>query len=138
MNGQQVVKSFCYLLTDVRHFDILQPGSVRLTASRHCVMSSPDGKGDRQCKADDYNAEISPKPCMPLPSWKHEKMDHDPQTHREPLIFNLGRKRVPLPQPATKGETYGSADTGHARHLGKRDAGLRRNREKGWFTQPVS
>jgi hypothetical protein len=51
---------------------------------------------------------------------------------------NFGRKRVPLPQPTTKGETYGSADTGHARHLGKRDAGLRRNREKGWFTQPVS
>jgi uncharacterized protein len=46
--------------------------------------------------------------------------------------------RVSLPHPATKGETYGSADTGHARHLGKRDAGLRRNREKGWFTQPVS
>jgi hypothetical protein len=45
---------------------------------------------------------------------------------------NLGRKRVPLLQPATKGETYWRADTGHARHLGKRDAGLRRNREKGY------
>ena len=45
---------------------------------------------------------------------------------------NLGRKRFPLLQPATKGETYGCADAGHARHLGKRDAGLRRNREKGY------
>src|SRR5262249_31499155 len=51
---------------------------------------------------------------------------------------NLCRKPVPLPQPATKEETYGCADTGYARHLGKRDAGVRRNREKGWFTQPVS
>jgi hypothetical protein len=78
-------------------------------------------------------------PCLPiktdkLPSggsviavlierWAHE-------SRRMSTRPNLGRKRVPLPQPATKGEIYRCADTGHARHLGKRDAGLRRDRER--------
>src|SRR5262245_27865876 len=45
--------------------------------------SSPDGDGDRPCKRSEHKAEVSPRPVSLGRLGEHEKMDHDPQTHRE-------------------------------------------------------
>src|SRR6266436_3916613 len=45
---------------------------------------SPDGNGDRQCERGDHKAEVDPSPVSLCRLGKHEKMDHDPHTHREP------------------------------------------------------
>ena len=44
---------------------------------------SPDGYGDRQCERGDHEAEVDPGPISLRILGKHEKMDHDPQTHRK-------------------------------------------------------
>src|SRR6266536_2308590 len=45
--------------------------------------ASPDGDGDRPGKRGDHEAEVDPRSISLGGPGKHEKMDHDPQTHRE-------------------------------------------------------
>src|ERR1700745_762947 len=42
---------------------------------------SPDGYGNRKCERGDHEAEVDPGPISLRILGKHEKMDHDPQTH---------------------------------------------------------
>src|SRR2546428_12360586 len=44
---------------------------------------SPDGDGDRPCQRRDHKAEVDPAPISLNGPGKHEKMEHDPQTHRD-------------------------------------------------------
>jgi hypothetical protein len=45
---------------------------------------SPDGNGHRQCERGDHKADTNPSSIYVRPLGKHEKMDEDPQAHREP------------------------------------------------------
>src|SRR5262249_21626459 len=81
-------------LTCRHDFHIFTPSN---SATRYCAQlpptphsatplseSSPDDNGGRQCERGDHKAEIKPSPVCLWRLGKHKKMDHDPQTHREP------------------------------------------------------
>jgi len=42
---------------------------------------SPDDEGNHQCERGDHKAEVDPGPVSLGVLGKHEKVDHDPQTH---------------------------------------------------------
>ena len=51
--------------------------------SRVCAGASPDDDDDRPCKRGEHKAEVDPCPISLGGRGKHEKMDHNPETHRE-------------------------------------------------------
>jgi hypothetical protein len=45
---------------------------------------SPDGDRGRQCERRDHKSEVEPGPISLGSPGRHEKMDHNPQTHGKP------------------------------------------------------
>src|SRR6266545_6784927 len=93
--------------------------------------ASPDDYRNRPCKRGDHKAEIDPRPIPLGSSGKHEKMDHNPQTHRESqskpnqigggLVY--GRERFAL-------RTANPYRHGHER------ADKQRSKNNGQYSQP--